>query len=97
MHRTKTVVELCFALYSKEELKEPGDNRFIMPSCSLTLHLLINSSLLVKFIKLAAPLSHKRRPIDRFQVGLEMICKIYIIYVYSHFCRNVFAFIRFSE
>ena len=79
MHRSKIVVELCFALYIKEELKEPGDNRLIRPSCSLTLHLLINSSLLVKFIKLAAPFSHiKKRPIDRFQVSAtsEMICKI---------------------
>ena len=76
MHRSKIVVELCFALYIKEELKEPGDNRLIRPSCSLTLHLLINSSLLVKFIKLAAPFSHKKkRPIDRFQVSAtsEMI------------------------
>ena len=61
MHRSKIVVELCFALYIKEELKEPGDNRLIRPSCSLTLHLLINSSLLVKFIKLAAPFSHKKK------------------------------------
>lgn len=80
MHRSKIVVELCFALYIKEELKEPGDNRLIRPSCSLTLHLLINSSLLVKFIKLAAPFSHKKkkRPMDRFQVSAtsEMICKI---------------------
>lgn len=68
MHRSKIVVELCFALYIKEELKEPGDNRLIRPSCSLcslTLHLLINSSLLVKFIKLAAPFSHKKKKAHR--------------------------------
>ena len=82
MCRIKIVSELCFALYVKEALKEPGGNRLIISSCTLTLHLLINSSFLVKFIQLAVPSRasiwiHKR-PMDRLQVSAtsEMTCKI---------------------